>query len=221
MSTKLAQLREKMQQHELACYVCFHMDAHNSEYIAECDERIEFISGFSGSNGIVVVTADQALMWTDGRYYLQAGKQLQEGWVMMKMEADQPTWFGWIKDNLKEGNKVGLDFTQYPAYMLDVRFKDIKTKGITLISTPNLVDEVWGKDRPARPANKIFHLETKYTGLSTAEKLQKIFEKLGPTSIDCMLVTSLDEIAWVLNMRGTDIAYNPVFFSYAILYPDH
>ena len=104
--------------------------------------------------------------------------------------------------------------------MLDVRFKDIKAKGITLVSTPNLVDEVWGVDRPPRPANKIFHLETKYTGLTTHEKLEKIFEKIGKSSIDCMLVTSLDEIAWVLNMRGTDIAYNPVFFSYAILYPD-
>jgi len=158
-------------------------------------------------------------MWTDGRYYLQAGKQLNEGWVMMKMEADMPTWFGWIKDNLKVGDKIGLDFTQYPAYMLDVRFKDIKAKGITLVSTPNLVDIVWGDARPARPVNKIFHLEAKYTGLTTNEKLKKVIDKLG-SGVDCMLVTSLDEIAWLLNMRGTDIAYNPVFFSYVILYPD-
>jgi Xaa-Pro aminopeptidase len=139
---------------------------------------------------------------------------------MMKMEADLPTWFGWIKDNLKEAEKVGLDFTQYPAFLLEERFKSIKEKGIALVSTPNLVDIVWGEKRPARPVNKIFHLETKYTGLSTVEKLKKIFEKLG-ASVDMMLVTSLDEIAWVLNMRGTDIAYNPVFFSYAILYPDY
>lgn len=139
---------------------------------------------------------------------------------MMKMEADMQTWFGWIKDNLKEGDKVGLDFTQYPAYMLDVRFKDIKAKGITLVSTSNLVDSVWGADRPTRPAKEIFHLEVKYTGLTTLEKLEKVFSKIGAQT-DCMLVTSLDEIAWLLNMRGTDIAYNPVFFAYAILFPDY
>ena len=104
--------------------------------------------------------------------------------------------------------------------MLEERFKDIKAKGITLVSTPNLVDIVWGEKRPARPVNKVFHVETKYTGLTTKEKLQKIFDKLG-SGVDLMLVTSLDEIAWLLNLRGTDIAYNPVFFSYAILHPDH
>ena len=139
---------------------------------------------------------------------------------MMKMEADQPTWFGWVKDNLKESEKVGLDFTQYPAYMLEERFKDIKAKGITLVSTPNLVDIVWGDKRPARPVNKVFHVEAKYTGLTTHEKLKKVFDKLG-SSVDLLLVTSLDEIAWLLNLRGTDIAYNPVFFSYAIVHPDY
>lgn len=139
---------------------------------------------------------------------------------MMKMEADLPTWFGWIKDSLKEGDKVGLDFTQYPAYMLDVRFKDIKSKGITLESTSNLVDFVWGDQRPARTTNKIFHLEPKYTGLTTHEKYQQVQEKLG-SSVDCLLVTALDEIAWLLNLRGTDIKFNPVFFSFAILYPDN
>jgi Xaa-Pro aminopeptidase len=85
-----------MTQHKVDCYVVPHGDSHNSEYLAPCDERIKFISGFSGSNGICVITQSQALMWTDARYYLQAGKQLHEGWTMMKMEADVISWFKWV-----------------------------------------------------------------------------------------------------------------------------
>lgn len=87
-------------------------------------------------------------MWTDGRYYLQAQKQLEDGWQMMKMEADLPTWFSWVKENLESGQKVGLDYTQYPAYMLEIRFKDILSKGIIAESSENFVDTVWGDARP-------------------------------------------------------------------------
>jgi Xaa-Pro aminopeptidase len=87
ISPKILALREKMLQQNLEASVCFHMDAHNSEYIAPCDERIKFISGFSGSNGLTVVTKDDARMWTDSRYYIAAQKQLEPGWTMMKWEA--------------------------------------------------------------------------------------------------------------------------------------
>lgn len=83
--------------------------------MAECDERIKFISGFSGSNGICVVSHDQAFMWTDGRYYLQAGKQLESGWNMMKMEVGITTYFEWISQNLKEGARIGVDPSQISA----------------------------------------------------------------------------------------------------------
>jgi len=87
----------------VTAFVCFHMDAHNSEYLAACDERIAFISGFTGSNGVCVVTATEAKLWTDGRYYLQAEKQLHEGWKMEKMEAGVPTWFEFVAASLTEG----------------------------------------------------------------------------------------------------------------------
>jgi Xaa-Pro aminopeptidase len=106
----------------LNAFLLFHGDAHMSEYVAKCDERIEFLSGFSGSNGICLVTqedeADEAnelaLMWTDGRYFLQAGKQLYDGWTMMKMGAGQPHYAKWIQDNIKKGSKIGCDETQIP-----------------------------------------------------------------------------------------------------------
>jgi Xaa-Pro aminopeptidase len=136
---------------------------------------------------------------------------------MMKMEADLPTWFGWVKDNLQAGQKVGLDFTQYPASMLELRFKDIQSKGIIAESSENLVDKVWGDARPARPVQKVFYLEPKYSGMTTQEKYDKVAEKLVGFA-DSLLITSLDEIAWFLNLRGKDIDFNPVFFSYLIFH---
>ena len=94
---KLDRIRSLMEEQGLQAFVCFHMDQHNSEYIAACDERIAYISGFTGSNGVCVITATEAKMWTDGRYYIAAGKQLEAGWVMEKMEAGVTTWFEFIK----------------------------------------------------------------------------------------------------------------------------
>ena len=108
---KMDKLRALMSEHGLDCFVCFHMDAHNSEYIADCDERIAFISGFKGSNGLCVITKDDARMWTDGRYYLAASKQLEHGWTMEKMEANVKQWSEWIIEKFPEGAKVGFDFT--------------------------------------------------------------------------------------------------------------
>lgn len=215
--SKLEQLRKEMAKMSLDCYLCFHGDNHNSEYLAPCDERVKFISGFSGSNGLCVVTMDDARMWTDGRYYLAAGKELEAGWTMMKMEAAEISWFKWVADNCKAGSKIGLDFTQYPAAMFELRFGPLKQSGFVVESTPNLVDAVWGSDRPARPCTQVKQWETKYAGMSTHEKYAKCTEQLG-TDIDCLLVTALDQIAWLLNMRGMDIEFNPVFFSNAIFH---
>jgi Xaa-Pro aminopeptidase len=158
MSERLNKLRALMLEHKIDCYVLPHGDNHNSEYLAACDERIKFISGFSGSNGICVVTQKEARMWTDGRYYLAAGKQLFEGWTMMKMEANEVTWFKWAEDNCtaNELKTVGLDYTQYPASMFATRFDPLTKKGLEVKSTENLVDKVWGDERPSRPCTSIW-----------------------------------------------------------------
>ena len=97
---KLDRLRTLMEEKGIQAFVCFHMDQHNSEHIAPCDERIAYISGFTGSNGVCVVTMNEAHMWTDGRYYIAAAKQLEAGWTMQKMEKDIPSWFEFIKTKL-------------------------------------------------------------------------------------------------------------------------
>jgi len=217
-NAKLSAIRAEMASRDLECFVCFHMDAHNSEYIAPCDERIAYISGFDGSNGIVVVTKDDARMWTDGRYYLSAEKQLEEGWKMMKWEATEQTWFAFVDAQVEKGQKVGIDFTQYPAKSMKTRTEFFKKKDIEVVSVPNLVDLVWGAERPVRSEGKVQLLAKEYTGQDTLDKYETVAKKLDG-SVDALLVTTLDDIAWLLNLRGNDIEYNPVFFSYLIFYP--
>ena len=136
---------------------------------------------------------------------------------MMKMEAGVISWFDWTASQLKEGQKVGLDHSQYPVMSCELRTKFFNDKNIDVVSTPNLVDEVWGADRPQRPVKPVFHLETKYSGMETFQKYEKVFSALGDA--ECLLVAALDDIAWLLNLRGCDIDYNPVFFSFLIFFP--
>lgn len=121
----------------------------------------------------------------------------------MKMEASLISWFKWVEDNCKSGDSVGLDFTQYPAAMFSVRFDGLKKKGFEIKSTQNLVDQIWGAERPERPCEVLKHLEPKYAGMTTHEKYDKISE--GLEGADCLLITALDQVAWLLNLRGNDI----------------
>lgn len=126
-SSLLTSLRAAIKSHKLDAFVLFHGDAHQSEYLAPGDERIAFISGFTGSNGLCVVNENKALCWTDGRYYLQAGKQLHEGWQMMKMEAGVPQFRQWIKDNIPEGSTVGVDGSQITVSNFNQTKKELET----------------------------------------------------------------------------------------------
>jgi Xaa-Pro aminopeptidase len=163
-NTKLSQIRALMAERKIEAYVCFHMDAHNSEYIAACDERIAYISGFKGSAGVNVITQDHAKLWTDSRYFLAGAQQLETGWVLEKMIPENKTWFEWIADEIGAGKTVGWDFTQYPSNVADMRKKFFNEKGVELSSVDNLVDLVWGQDRPQRPTNEVKFLDLKYSG---------------------------------------------------------
>ena len=150
---KLSKLRALMEKSNVSAYVCFHMDAHNSEYIAPCDERIAYISGFKGSAGVCVVTPTDAKMWTDSRYFLAGAEQLESGWTLEKQLPDNKTWFEWIADKIKDSENpvVGWDYTQYPHTAFELRKKYFKEEGVKIMCTENLVDQVWGEDRPVRP----------------------------------------------------------------------
>lgn len=193
-------------------------DAHQSEYLAKRDERRAFISGFDGSAGTAVVTEKEALLWTDGRYYQQAGKQLDENWTLMKDgQPATPSIDAFLAKVLEPGSKVGVDANLISTRAWNPLHTSLKSSGCSLLPiTPNLIDLVW-KDQPAAPQNPIIPLNLEFTGQSVAQKLAAVREKMTDKRASVLVVSALDEIAWFLNLRGSDIDYNPVFFSYVLV----
>lgn len=217
ISPLLVEFRKLLVENKLDAYVIPRTDPHDSEILPSCDERLKFISSFSGSNGIAVISNDQALMWTDSRYYLQAPQELQPGWQMMKMAREEIQWSQWLIKNIPQGGRVGVN----PFLMNSDGFtrheKNLKDKGIELVPlVKDLVEELW-KDRPAISRDPVFILENKYSGKPASEKLTIIGEKLQALGATSYIVTSLEEIAWVLNLRGSDCESTPYFTSYLVL----
>lgn len=198
-------------------------DSHSSEYIAACDARRHFISGFSGSAGTAVVTLDKAALATDGRYFNQASKQLDSNWLLLKTGLqDVPTWQEWTAEESAGGKTVGVDpslIGSSTAEKLDEKIKKSGGAGLEAV-TDNLVDLVWGKDRPSKPSEPVVLLADKYAGKDTGAKLEDLRKEITKKKAKGFVVSMLDEIAWLFNLRGNDIPYNPVFFSYAIVTPD-
>lgn len=221
---KLVRVRAHMQESGIDAYVCMHTDSHSSEYIAPCDERIAFLSGFKGSNGLCVVTKDEALMWTDSRYYIAAGQQLEAGWEMRKMSRDDDSWFEFLKKKLVAEQTVGIDFKQYPASAVKTRAAYFTKANIKFEHVENIADRVWAEPafetRPTRPVNPVKVLDLEFCGKTSLEKQAILSEKMKDVEYDMLLVTTLDDICWLTNMRGTDIEYNPVFFAYLVFTPD-
>ncbi|XP_053678309.1 xaa-Pro aminopeptidase ApepP [Anopheles nili] len=222
----LAALRRQMQSlpnnlGSINAYIIPSNDAHQSEYLAARDERRAYVSGFDGSAGTAVVTEQEALLWTDGRYYQQATKQLDTNWTLMRDGLPTtPSIDAWLAKTLQPGSRVGVDANLITAAAWNPLQSSLKTAGCTLLPvTPNLIDLLW-KDQPPVPHNPLLPLATTFTGATVAEKLASVREKLAEKRASVLVVSALDEIAWLLNLRGSDIDYNPVFFSYVIVTPD-
>lgn len=200
-------------------------DSHQSEYIAPSDARREFISGFSGSAGTAVITHDKAALATDGRYFNQASKQLDGNWTLLKQGLqDVPTWQDWTAEQAAEGSGkkiVGADPTTLTAPDARKLAEKIKKKGgqDLIAIAKNLVDEVWGQDRPARPNELVKVHPQKYAGKPFQEKVEELRKEMEKKKVAGFVVSMLDEIAWLFNLRGNDIPYNPVFFAYAVITP--
>ena len=231
---KLHVMRVLMKERGYDAYIIPHGDQHDNEYIAESDERIKFISNFSGSNGIGLVTQDIALMWTDGRYFIQIEKELYPGWQMKKMGEGEESLTQYISKNLPKNYTIAMD---YSLFTQD-RAETIKAKliGYTFVDDKNnLIDDIWGTLKPKYGNSKVLILEEKFTGKSVLSKY-KVLDMMLSTMINPkgntkeeeeeegekepenyrLLISCLDDIAWFLNLRGNDIPYNPLFFSYAL-----
>ena len=205
----------------LHAYVIPTCDAHQSEYIADCDKRRHFLTGFTGSAGTAVVTTDDAALWTDGRYFLQAEKQLDSNWRLMRDGVTgTPTQSEWLCKVLPPNSKVGVDPFLLPFSSWKPLATALEESGHTLVPVPeNLVDQVWD-ERPAPPQAAINPLSDRYTGSSWHQKVASIRQDMSQKSARALVLTALDDIAYLFNLRGSDISFNPVFFAFAVLTHD-
>lgn len=216
-----------MGDHSIDAYIIPSEDAHMSEYVAACDERRAFMTSFTGSAGTALVTNDAAYCWTDGRYFVQAAKQLDSSvFTMMKTHEDKPIE-EWIATNLPKSSVVGVDGRTISVGAMKRFRNSLATSNPRMISlmcmpadTPNLVDIVWGAARPAIPASTIFAHDTCYAGAPVTAKLADTRAKMAERDVTLLIVTALDQVAWLLNLRASDIEFNPVFLSYVTITPD-
>lgn len=218
IAERIALLRGSMKQQNIAAYVVPSSDPHLSEYPADCWKAREWISGFTGSAGTVVITADKAGLWTDSRYFLQAANQLEgSGIELYKMGLPEtPTLQHFLLHELNKEEVVGLNGETYSAAEALSLATLLQKKGIKLDTGKDLITDLW-KDRPELPGEPFFILPLEYSGLPVNEKLNQINNKLRQAGADCTVLCALDEIAWTFNIRGNDVSYNPVVVSYAFI----
>ena len=221
INERLVALRRWMKENALTAFIFPSSDPHNSEYVVEHWKTREWISGFSGSAGTAVVTLQHAALWTDSRYFIAAAKELagSEYQLMKERMAGTPSISEWLASELAEYEKpiVGVDGSVNTyADVADLK-QSLATKGNMLVRcTGDPMDVLW-TDRPVIPDNKVCLHPLKYAGETTESKLSRIRESLVKQGADGLLVTALDEIAWVLNLRGSDVHCNPVFVSYLLI----
>lgn len=224
----LSKIRSIMDIEGIDAFVVPTDDPHMSEYTALYFKRINFISEFTGSAGTVVLTKDQSLLFTDGRYHTQAEKELPAGWTLMKEGlAGVPTLTDFITSTLQDKQVLGIDPSVHnigSIKNLENKFKAIAAssgKNIELkFVSSNPIDEGWGEDRPPKPMGSIRMHPVEYAGKIVPDKLESLREKMKEVGAGSLVVSALDEIAWVLNMRGSDILCNPVFLSYLVIQVD-
>lgn len=221
---RLARLRELMKREHLSAFIFPSTDAHQSEYVADHWRGREWISGFNGSAGTAVVTMKSAALWTDSRYFLAAEEQLKgtEYQLMrLKMEGT-PTIAEWLGKELQDvqSPEVGLDgMVNSYNYVKDLSYSLRKLGGITLRTNLDPLEQIW-ENRPSLPANPVEIQPLEYAGETLASKVVRIRKSLRELHADGMLVSALDDIAWTLNLRGTDVHCNPVFVSYLLIESD-
>lgn len=221
---RLARLRELMKREHLSAFIFPSTDAHQSEYVADHWRGREWISGFNGSAGTAVVTMKSAALWTDSRYFLAAEEQLEgtEYQLMrLKMEGT-PTIAEWLGKELQDvqSPEVGLDgMVNSYNYVKDLSYSLRKLGGITLRTNLDPLEQIW-ENRPSLPANPVEIQPLEYAGEMLVSKVARIRKSLRELHADGMLVSALDDIAWTLNLRGTDVHCNPVFVSYLLIESD-
>ncbi|MSU02668.1 aminopeptidase P family protein [Tissierella pigra] len=221
INERLRKLRKLMSEKGISAYIVNTGDPHQSEYVADYYKGRIWISGFTGSAGTVVITQDEAILWTDGRYFIQAEKELEGSeYKLFKMRIPgYPTYSQWLNEKLKDGDTLGFDGEVFSQSSVESLEKEFEGKDIKFIDEYDLVGEIW-EDRPGIPKGEAFIHEVKYTGKTGKEKIEEVRKEMEKQNIDYVLIGSLDDIAWIYNIRGKDVLHNPVVISYALISKD-
>jgi len=214
---KIENLRRVMNQHNISAYIVPGTDPHASEYIADYWKEREWISGFTGSAGTAVITLNKAGLWTDSRYFLQGTEELADSGIDLMKQGlpETPEIISWLCLELKAGDKVGVNPQMFSLNAYANMKLELSISGIELVSI-DLLTEIW-EDRPTLPRQPFFVFDVQYSGKSASEKLQTLREEMKKARADVFILSALDDIAWLFNIRGNDVSYNPVVIAYALV----
>ena len=215
---RLQEIQQKMKDADLSVLVIPSADPHQSEYVAPYWKSRTFATAFTGSAGTALVTLDEGYLWTDGRYFIQAQKQIQNtGFQLMKMGIPgYPTITEWIQEHVESGDRIGFDGRVVSLETMEEWQSAIGNKVVDFSIESDWIDELWTK-RPALSDASIFELETKSAGKGRKEKLIEVRKHMAAFSVDAYVISSLDDIAWLTNLRGGDVSHTPVFASFFVL----
>ncbi|MDR2839681.1 MAG: aminopeptidase P family protein [Paludibacter sp.] len=217
VNEKVSALRSSMEAKGISAIIIPGTDPHASEYPADCWKERVWVSGFNGSAGTAAVTTKKAGLWTDSRYFLQAAEQLSgSDFALMKMGLPEtPEIIYWLTTELNAGERVAVNPQMFSVKDYAHLKSELALAGIELVSA-DLIGDLW-TDRPATPSDPLFIYDVKYTGRSASEKLTLLRNELAKAYADATILSSLDEIAWLYNIRGNDVKYNPVVIAYSIV----
>lgn len=219
---RLAAIRQQMKEQGLSAYIIPSADPHISEYLPDRYKCIYFASGFTGSAGTLVITQDFAGLWTDARYFVQAKDQLAgSGFELVKLQAQQaPEYIGWLADRLEQGEVVAYDAKLISVGLAELLEQELTPLGIEMATDRDLLDAIW-EDRPELPTASAYLIGEETTGQSTTSKLEALRKALKKQRADFHLISSLDDMAWLFNIRGSDVKCNPVVLSFALISQDN
>lgn len=214
VDTKINTLRDILKNRKLDAYIINSKDSHDSEYTADYWHELEFITGFTGGEGTALVTMDEALIWVDSRYFIQCKKEIENTcFKMMKIDGpDCVNFVDYLHGKFCKGEKIGID-----ARTLTVgELRKFNLAHLNIKPCEDLIDGIW-KDRPKFPKTKIVCRKLEYAGETHTSKIKRIREEMKKDGADYALISSLDDIAWILNLRASDLEYVPVFYAYLLI----
>lgn len=218
---KLAQLRALMKKRDIDAYIISNTDPHLGEYIPGHWRIVQWLTGFTGSSATVVVAKKIAGLWTDSRYFIQAQEQLNgSGFSMKKLNVpSEPSWVEWLAEKMKKGSTIGVDGRIFSIGSLENLKKNLDGKHVTINIDCDLISDIW-TGRPPMPDSIAFDHNISFSGKERSTKIKEVRELMIKMKVDSHLLTSVDDIMWLLNIRGNDMEYSPLLISYAIVGQD-